>query len=91
MKDIVLYVISKDQKILKKEKETKEYGNILIKNKIKKPKWMTIKQMGEVEWIINILSKANSNAISSVNCYFKDYKITYRYKIKIKVKKDAKR
>lgn len=56
------------------------------KNKIKIPKNMTNRQIGNIDWIINILAKSNDTAISSVNTFFKDFDVKYRYKIKIKVK-----
>ena len=58
-----------------------------MKYKIKTPKNMTNQQKCDTDWIINILTKSNNSAVSSVNTFFDDFKINYCYKIKIKLKK----
>lgn len=57
-----------------------------MKDKIKIPKNMTNQQRCNIDWIINILTKSNNSTISSINTFFKDFDISYRYKIKIKLK-----
>lgn len=48
---------------------------------------MTNQQKCNTDWITQVLTKSINSAISSVNIFFKDFNITYRYKIEIKVKK----
>ncbi|KKN09549.1 hypothetical protein LCGC14_1045390 [marine sediment metagenome] len=57
-----------------------------MKNKITVPKGMSNEQLGNIDWIKSLLTKACDSTIRSVNTFFKDFDITYNYKIKIKLK-----